>query len=140
MPSQTSKARPSEAETISKELPSPVILQPIYVHSSPASQVARHIQPVLLVSLCSFGFKHLVADPVSSMRNALPLIIAIQGFYAFLCLPTAGSQSSKVARKPRPGEKKANTDGTGPNILIVRHTGPVFCHTHIPSQGISRTA
>lgn len=96
------------------------LLQPIQITSSPIAQAARHIHPVLLLAVFVLSFDGLVANPVSSMRSTLPTVTAIQVAYALLCIPVVGSQGSKAARKPRPGEKKTGADATGPNIYVVR--------------------
>lgn len=96
--------------------------QPIRVLSAPHAQAARHAHTVLLLSLFAVRFPALVADPVPTMYGSLlPALAALQIAYAVLCLPPAGSQSAKPARKPRPGEKKrSGSETSGPNITVVR--------------------
>ena len=99
----------------------PAASQPIRVLGAPHAQAARHVHTALLLSLFSLRFKALVADPVSTMCGSLPVLAALQATYAILCLPAAGSQSTKPARKPRPGEKKKpGSETSGPNIMVVR--------------------
>ncbi|KAK7431743.1 Glycosylphosphatidylinositol (GPI) anchor assembly protein [Neonectria magnoliae] len=82
------------------------------LHSSVAASVSIG-HPVLLATLFAWRFDALVADPVSTLFTALPVVAAIQAAYVRLCLPVAGSQGAKTAKKLRPGEKKK--DATGPN-------------------------
>ncbi|KAJ3956435.1 Glycosylphosphatidylinositol (GPI) anchor assembly protein [Colletotrichum tropicale] len=93
-------------------------LHPVHALPSPAAQLVRHVQPVLLSGLFVAQFSSLVADPVRTLTNALPVVAVIQIVYAFVCLPAAGSQASKGIRKPRPGEKK-KVESTGPNPFIA---------------------
>lgn len=111
------KARQAQAASSSKD--SQPLLQPLHCNPSPASQATQHIHVVLLAALFILAFDGLVADPVSSMRSTLLVVMALQAAYAFVCLPVAGSQSSKASRKPRPGEKKTGADGTGSNVIVV---------------------
>ncbi|KAK1700451.1 GPI biosynthesis protein family Pig-F [Colletotrichum godetiae] len=94
-------------------------LHPVHGLASPAAQVVRHLQPVLISGLFLAQFSSLVADPVRTLQNSLPIVVAIQVVYAFVSLPAAGSQSVKPSRKPRPGEKKKAVESTGPNIFIA---------------------
>ncbi|WYZ41701.1 hypothetical protein EsH8_V_000596 [Colletotrichum jinshuiense] len=93
-------------------------LHPVHALSSPAAQVVRHVQPVLLSGLFLAQFSSLVADPVRTLQTSLPLVAAIQVVYAFVSLPAAGSQIAKSSKKPRPGEKK-KIESTGPNPIIA---------------------
>lgn len=100
-------------------------LHPVHALPSPAAQLVRHVQPVLLSGLFVAQFSSLVADPVRTLTNSLPVVAVIQIVYAFVCLPAAGSQASKGIRKPRPGEKK-KVESTGPNPFIVSgHPSPI---------------
>ena len=53
------------------------------------------------------------------MTKTLPAVTAIQATYALVCVPVAGSQSTKATKKLRPGEKKTGAEGTGSNVVIV---------------------
>ncbi|KAK6950956.1 hypothetical protein Daesc_007484 [Daldinia eschscholtzii] len=100
----------------SKDAPTP----PVQILASPQAQVVRHLQPALLVSLLLARFRALVADPVSALSSALPLVVAVQVTYAVVCLPAVGSQNARPAKKARPGEKrKAGPESTGPNIAVT---------------------
>lgn len=103
-------------------------LHPVHALASPAAQVVRHLQPVLISGLFLAQFSSLVADPVRTLQNSLPIVVAIQVVYAFVSLPAAGSQSARPSRKPRPGEKK-KVESTGPNIFIVSHKSRPTCGT-----------
>ncbi|KAI1473498.1 PIG-F-domain-containing protein [Daldinia eschscholtzii] len=116
------KASSNEAGSVSKpkdnnkDAPTP----PVQILASPQAQVVRHLQPALLVSLFLARFRALVADPVSALSSALPLVVAVQVTYAVVCLPAVGSQNAKPAKKARPGEKrKAGPESTGPNIAVT---------------------
>ncbi|KAI2605795.1 GPI biosynthesis protein family Pig-F-domain-containing protein [Hypoxylon fragiforme] len=95
--------------------------QPIRTVASLQAQIFRHVHPVLLISFCLISFDALVADPVSTMLNSLPVVVAIQAAYAIVCLPAVGSQVAKPAKKLRPGEKrKPGLEAhTGPNIAVT---------------------
>ncbi|KAK2004193.1 GPI biosynthesis protein family Pig-F [Colletotrichum falcatum] len=94
-------------------------LHPVHALTSPAAQVVRHVQPVLLSGLFFAQFGSLVADPVPALYSSIPIVAAIQVAYAFVSLPAAGSQSAKPpSKKPRVGEKK-KAESTGPNPFIV---------------------
>lgn len=107
----------------------PKTTQPIRILATPQAQAVRHTHPVLLLSLFLVRFRALVADPVPTMSNSLPVLVAIQAAYAIACLPPAGSHgSAKPTRKPRPGEKKksSGSDASGPNITVVRYVTLYF--------------
>jgi phosphatidylinositol glycan class F len=94
-------------------------LAPVPVIDSPLSKSVALSRPVLLLGLVALGFDALVAEPVTTLQLALPAVAFIQTAYAIICLPVAGSQTAKVIRKPRPGEKK-KADSTGANTISVR--------------------
>lgn len=102
--------------------------QPIRTVASLQAQIFRHVHPVLLISFCLISFDALVADPVSTMLNSLPVVVAIQAAYAIVCLPAVGSQVAKPAKKLRPGEKrKPGLEAhTGPNIAVVGFIGLII--------------
>ncbi|KAI0143940.1 GPI biosynthesis protein family Pig-F-domain-containing protein [Hypoxylon sp. NC0597] len=92
----------------------------IRIIASSQAQVVRHLHPVLLLSLFLLRFNALVADPVATMSSSIPIVVAIQAAYTITCLPAAGSQTAKPAKKLRPGEKKrAGSESTGPNIAVT---------------------
>lgn len=118
-PSSSSSAiRPSTASSVSGKPLEASQLQPVPLHSTAAAQAARHVVPVSVAGLFLAGFGHLVANPVTTMSTALPVVAVLQVVYAFLCLPMAGSAAGK-SKKPRPRDKKKAGDGTGPNFIIV---------------------
>jgi hypothetical protein len=124
MSSPTSKgaaAQPPSASPTKENGPFASLL-PVQIRQTPLAQAARHGLPALLAALFVVRFRALVADPVSTMLSSLPVVVAIQLVYAVVCLPAAGSQSAKTARKARPGEKKRSSDGV--NL-------PVVCFIHI---------
>lgn len=92
---------------------------PVQIHTTPAAQAGRYLQPAALSALYILQFPRLVGDPVRTLTNTLPLVAAIQIVYVLVCLPVAGSQAAKGIKKPKPGEKKKQ-DNTGPNPYIVR--------------------
>ncbi|KAI1081259.1 GPI biosynthesis protein family Pig-F-domain-containing protein [Whalleya microplaca] len=106
---QTSKAKDDDAPT-----------QAIRTVASPQAQVLKHVHPLLLSSLFLARFNALVADPVLALSNSLPVVLAIQAAYTIVCLPAAGAQNIKPAKKTRPGEKKKpGFEGAGPNIAVT---------------------
>ncbi|KAM0555033.1 hypothetical protein ACHAPJ_006381 [Fusarium lateritium] len=72
--------------------------------NSPAALPASVAHQLLLAGFFYWRFDALVADPVSTLQTALPVVAAIQAAYLMLCLPPAGSSATN--KKPRPGEKK----------------------------------
>ncbi|KAI5860152.1 GPI biosynthesis protein Pig-F [Durotheca rogersii] len=87
---------------------------------TPQAQVVRHVHAALLVCLFLARFGALVADPVSAMSNATPVVMATQALYAVVCLPPAGSQTAKLAKKIRPGEKRRpGAESTGPSVAVT---------------------
>ncbi|KAL7949528.1 GPI biosynthesis protein family Pig-F domain-containing protein [Trichoderma barbatum] len=67
----------------------------------------------VLLGLLAAQFNDLVAEPVVTLQSALPVVAVVQVAYTMLCLPAAGSQQAKAAKKTRPGEKKkAEVAGT----------------------------
>lgn len=115
----TSASSSSKASSVSGKSVEPSPLQPVHLHSTAASQAARHVFPVAIAGLFLAGFSHLVADPVPTMWASLPVVALLQIVYAALCLPIAGSVSGKN-KKQRAGDKKKAGDASGPNVVIVR--------------------
>lgn len=107
---QTTKAGDVEAAT-----------RPIPILPTSQAQIVRHAHSVLLSAFFYARFDALVQDPVTTMWNSAPVVLAIQVAYTILCLPPAGAPAVKpAARKLRPGEKKkSGSDGAGPNIAVV---------------------
>ena len=108
-------------------------LQPVQTKQTPLAQTARFALPALLAGLFLVRFRALVADPVSEMSIALPMTAALQAGYAIVCLPVAGSQNAKPARKPRPGEKKrpgAGESGGPSAVAVCLYSSPRFPSSH----------
>ncbi|KAK9421459.1 putative Glycosylphosphatidylinositol anchor biosynthesis protein 11 [Seiridium unicorne] len=107
--SQPSKAADTEAAT-----------KPVSILPTSQAQIVRHAHPVLLGGFFYARFNALVQDPVATMWSSAPVILAIQIAYTILCLPPAGADTTKPAKKLRPGEKKkSGADGAGPNIAVT---------------------
>lgn len=107
--SQTSKTKEGETST-----------QAVRTIASSQAQIVKHVHSVLLLSSFFMRFNALVADPVSTMSNSVPIVAAIQAVYAIVCLPAVGSHVAKPAKKLRPGEKrKSGSESTGPNVAVV---------------------
>ncbi|KAI1875332.1 hypothetical protein JX265_004390 [Neoarthrinium moseri] len=120
------KAGPSQ---ISKSVENEAASKPVSILSSSQAQVARHVHPVLLVAFFLVRFNALVLDPVATMWNSLPVVLAMQVAYAIVCLPPAGAQAAKAPKKPRPGEKKKPAaEGSGSNIAVTT-TAALFLST-----------
>ncbi|XP_044717176.1 GPI biosynthesis protein family pig-F domain-containing protein [Hirsutella rhossiliensis] len=104
------------APTTEAKAKAPAAVHPIPVLDTPLAKGLSFARPALLLGLLAARFDALVSDPVSTLWSALPVVAVIQAVYAVLCLPGAGSQLAKAARKPRPGERKKN-DMTGPDPI-----------------------
>ncbi|KAI2638869.1 GPI biosynthesis protein Pig-F [Hypomontagnella submonticulosa] len=116
----SSPAGKAKASDTSKPKDGETPTQAVRIMESSQAQVVRHLHPVLLASLFLARFSTLVADPVSTMSSAIPVVVVVQVTYAITCLPAAGSQIAKPAKKLRPGEKKKpGSEGTGPNIAVT---------------------
>lgn len=72
----------------------------------------------VLLGLLAAQFNDLVAEPVLTLQSALPVVAVVQVAYAVLCLPAAGSQQAKAAKKARPGEKK-KPEQAGTSSVVV---------------------
>ncbi|KAG6041756.1 hypothetical protein E4U41_002184 [Claviceps citrina] len=110
-------------------------ISPVPLLDSPLSKSIALLRPTLLLVLLAARFSDLVRDPVSTLQYALPLVAAFQTAYALLCLPVAGSQTSK---KPRPGDGKkrsaggcARNDAMSTAILALLLTAMVTPIVHI---------
>lgn len=88
-------------------------VQPAAVLDTTLAKSLSAGRPALLLSLLVLRFYSLVAEPVSTLYTALPVVAAVQVAYAVVCLPVAGAQTAKTGKKSRPGEKK-KSDATGP--------------------------
>lgn len=73
----------------------------------------------VLLGLLAAQFNELVAQPALTLQSAVPVVAVVQVAYVVLCLPAAGSQQAKAAKKPRPGEKK-KPEAAGTSSLVVR--------------------
>jgi phosphatidylinositol glycan class F len=94
-------------------------IAPVPIVDNTVSKSLALLRPGFLLSLLALNFDALVANPVSTLQLALPAVALIQAAYAVICLPVAGSQTAKVVKKSRPGEKK-KIDGIGSNTVSVR--------------------
>ncbi|KFG81344.1 glycosylphosphatidylinositol anchor biosynthesis protein 11 [Metarhizium anisopliae] len=92
------------------------VIPSVAVIDTPLSKSIALLRPGLILGLLALRFNSLVADPVPTLQLALPAVALVQTVYAIICLPVAGSQSAKIVRKPRPGEKK-KADINGPNTI-----------------------
>lgn len=99
--------------------PKPAALQPIALLDTPKAKAYSIARPLLLLGGCALRMPALIRDPVATLNSALPFVVVIQVAYAVVCLPVAGSPGVKVARKPRPGERKKQ-ESNAPNLIKVR--------------------
>jgi phosphatidylinositol glycan class F len=114
-----SAATPVKGQTApSVEIKTKTALPPVAVFDTPLAKAITVGRPVLLLAACYARLSALIKDPVSTLQTALPVVVLIQVLYAVLCLPAAGSQNAKPAKKARPGEKKKH-EATGPNLAVV---------------------
>ncbi|UKZ65670.1 uncharacterized protein TrAtP1_006867 [Trichoderma atroviride] len=72
----------------------------------------------VLLGLLAAQFNELVAQPALTLQSAVPVVAVVQVAYVVLCLPAAGSQQAKAAKKPRPGEKK-KPEAAGSSSLVT---------------------
>jgi phosphatidylinositol glycan class F len=73
-------------------------------------RIFSNIHPALLLSAYYFRLPALVADPVPTLLNSLPLLAVIQIAYVASCLPPIGTgSSSKAIKKGKSGVKKTGT-------------------------------
>ncbi|UKZ91073.1 uncharacterized protein TrAFT101_006070 [Trichoderma asperellum] len=72
----------------------------------------------VLLGLLAAQFNELVAQPALTLQTAVPVVAVVQVAYVVLCLPAAGSQQAKAAKKPRPGEKK-KPEAAGTSSLVT---------------------
>ncbi|KAH6609564.1 cytochrome P450 [Trichoderma cornu-damae] len=79
---------------------------PVPTFDSAVSKGVSLGRVAVLLGLLTARFNDLVAEPALALQSSLPIVAAVQVVYAVLCLPAAGSQQAKAAKKPRPGEKK----------------------------------
>ncbi|OJD29726.1 gpi biosynthesis protein family pig-f [Diplodia corticola] len=86
--------------------------KPIETLNTDIARIYTHIHPFLVVSVFAIQFGGIVADPVTSLFNALIPLSVLQVVYAILCLPAAGSSSSKSSggarRKGAGGKAEAD--------------------------------
>lgn len=92
--------------------------QPVAIFDTPLAKGLAAGRPAALLGLLVLRLDSLVAEPVFALQTALPVVAVVQAAYAVLCLPVAGSQAAKPARKSRPGEKK-RSEATGPIPVVV---------------------
>lgn len=124
MSSSTATKGPSAPAAETRAKTAAAAVHPIPVLDTPLAKGISLARPALLLGLLVARFDALVSDPASALWSALPVVAAIQAAYAVLCLPGAGSQLARSAKKPRPGERKKN-DMTGPNpISVQKHPLP----------------
>lgn len=89
-PSKSSKA-PSSQQSSTTAISQPEKAHAIDILPTPVAQTYSHIHPTILLALYSLRFSSVVADPVSTLWNDLPLYTALQTAYVVACLPQAGS-------------------------------------------------
>ncbi|GME43972.1 Recombination hotspot-binding protein [Neofusicoccum parvum] len=92
---------------VASSSPSSSSSKPIETLNTDIARIYTHLHPFLVVSIFALQFNGVVADPAASLFNALIPLSVLQVVYAILCLPAAGSSSSKSsgARRKGPGGK-----------------------------------
>jgi len=84
--------------------------QPVELLPTDLARIFTNVHPVLLLSAYYLRFPALVADPVTTLLQSLPILAVLQIAYATCCLPPTGSgTSSKPIKKAKPGAKKMDT-------------------------------
>lgn len=83
------------------------ISQPISVLSTDVARIYTHIHPILILSLYYLCFPSLVADPVSTLKQALAPLAHLQITYCVVCLPPyKGSSTPPSTSSATPKKKK----------------------------------
>ncbi|KAF4308020.1 GPI biosynthesis protein Pig-F [Botryosphaeria dothidea] len=90
--------------------------KPIETLNTDIARIYTHIHPFLVVSIFALQFNGIVEDPVSSLFNALIPLSVLQVVYAILCLPAAGSSSSKSSGTRRKGAGGKAEAGVGSKV------------------------
>lgn len=114
----------TQAATVSTASASPdskakIQLHPVPVLDTPLAKGVSLGRVATLLALLAIRMNALIADPVSTLQSALPVVAVIQVAYAAICIPVAGSPLAKGAKKARPGERK-KPDASGANPISVR--------------------
>lgn len=94
---------------------------PIDILSNETAKIYTHIHPFLILTLYTYQFPSIVADPVPALTNTLLLLGALQIVYAAICLPPTGGGTATVVKR-KPGEKKK----PGPGKLETSINGRVI--------------
>ena len=83
------------------------ISQPISVLPTNVARIYTHIHPILILSLYYLSFPSLVADPVSTLKQALAPLAHLQITYCVVCLPPSkGSSTPPSTSSATPKKKK----------------------------------
>ena len=91
--------------------------QPVELLPTDLARIFTNVHPVLLLSAYYLRFPALVANPITTLLQSLPILAVLQIAYATCCLPPTGSgTSSKHVKKAKPGAKKIDTS---PSKAIV---------------------
>lgn len=84
--------------------------QPVELLPTDLARIFTNVHPVLLLSAYYLRFPALVADPITTLLQSLPIVAVLQIAYATLCLPPTGTgTSSKPFKKAKSGAKKTDT-------------------------------
>ena len=96
--------------------------QPMELLPTDLARIFTNVQPALLLSAYYLRFPALVADPITTLLQSLPILAVLQIAYATCCLPPTGSgTSSKPVKKAKPGKKI----DTSPSKAIVSSPRPL---------------
>ncbi len=93
---------------------------PIEPLHNDTARLYTYLHPILLLSLYSYSFSSLVADPVSTLLNSIAPLAILQVIFVVTCLPPTGG--TPTIKKQKPGEKKVKVPGkleSGLNVKIV---------------------
>ena len=82
------------------------ISQPVSVLPTNTARIYTNIHPILILSLYYIFFPSLVADPVSTLKQALAPLAHLQIIYCVVCLPPFAGGSSQRVETPRTAKKK----------------------------------
>lgn len=79
-------------------------LKPTEILHDDYAFLAANLYPAILLAGLALSFNRLVEDPVSTLSKSAPIVIILQIFYCFLCLPSTGQAppppKNKWGKKP----------------------------------------
>ncbi|KAG8627027.1 hypothetical protein KVT40_004510 [Elsinoe batatas] len=77
----------------------PPTASPIEILDNPLSKAYTHIHTLSTLSIFTYTFPSLVADPIATMTGSLLPLALLQGIYCAICLPGTTSNTSTKGKK-----------------------------------------